>query len=159
VNNISANNIGIANDHAAVELKNIILASSLLQDYTWVDYGCHLEDGRVDYPDYASYVVKALLKREIDVGICLCGTGIGMSMTANRYGGIRAACVWDIATAKASRKHNDANILCLGARLLDHKKVPLIVQTWLRTEFSHGRHKKRLAKLEDITASAQSTSL
>ena len=142
----SATTVAIACDHAAWQLKDLLITSPLLKSYTWIDYGTSGEEGHVDYPDYAQAVVRALQAKEVDWGICLCGTGIGMSMVANRFADIRAALAWNMATIKSSRKHNNANILCLGARVLEHSKVPELVRVWLTTDFDQGRHLKRLHK-------------
>ena len=141
---MSFQKMAIACDHSAVELKNLLVSSTLLKDYTWVDYGTHDKTRKVDYPVFAKQVALAVQQEDTDAGICLCGTGIGMSMVANRYPGVRAAVVWNLETAKLSRQHNNANVLCLGARLLKHSEVPLLVKAWLTTEFSEGRHAKRL---------------
>lgn len=136
--------IGIACDHSAVTLKNFLLSSALLKDYTWVDYGSFDGAKKVDYPQYARNVAGAVQREDIDAGLCLCGTGIGMSMVANRYSGVRAAVAWSLETVKLSRQHNNANILCLGARIIKIPEAPLLVKTWITTEFQEGRHRKRI---------------
>lgn len=143
--------IGIACDHAACDLKEHLLASELLAGYTWLDFGTDKDGGSVDYPDYAKAVVKGCLDQRVDCGLCLCGTGIGMSMVANRHPKIRAAVVWDKATASLSRKHNNANILCLGARLIEPKHAAELVKLWLTTPFQGGRHQKRLDKFSEFS--------
>lgn len=141
---MSFQKLGIACDHSAIELKNLLISSALLSDYTWVDYGTSQRGRAVDYPHFAEAVALAVQKEDTDGGLCLCGTGIGMSMVANRFAGVRAAVVWNLETAKLSRQHNDANVLCLGARMLKHSEMPLLVKGWLTTEFLGGRHQKRL---------------
>ena len=140
--------VAISCDHAAIELKELIINHESLKKYQWIDFGCFESNTKVDYPHYALQVVKAVTSKQADMGICLCGTGIGMSMAANRHTGIRAAVVWNMSTAKASRKHNDANILCMGARQLDHELACKLANIWLGTKFDGGRHAKRIAMFD-----------
>jgi len=137
--------IVLAADHGGFELKESIKKSLLQAGRKIVDVGCSSRDA-VDYPDYAEKAVSALLAGECERGILVCGTGIGMSIAANRHREIRAANCFDINTAKLSREHNNANVLCLGARVLDTDTAILMVMTWLETEFSGGRHQQRIAK-------------
>ena len=117
-----------------------------------VDYGTMNNDS-VDYPDYAEKVSEAVASGSIDRGILICGTGIGMSIVANRYPNIRAALCHDHFTARMSRLHNDANVLVMGERVIGKGVALDIVQTWLDTEFEGGRHQKRLDKIRDIEKS------
>jgi len=100
--------------------------------------------------DYAEKVAKAVANGDADRGILVCGTGLGMSMSANKLPGIRAALCWNEKAAEMSRKHNDANVLCLGARLIDHTDALRIVDVWLKTSFDGGRHIKRVEKINKI---------
>lgn len=114
-----------------------------------VDFGA---DGRdsVDYPDYAIQVAESVSKGTLDRGILICGTGIGMSITANKFPGVRAALCHNAVTAEASRRHNDANVLVLGERVLDEETAVQIVRIWLETDFEAGRHQRRLDKIRAI---------
>lgn len=132
-------------DHGGYELKEILREMLLQGGHDVVDVGCFSNDS-VDYPDFADKVVETILKGECHQGILICGTGIGMSIAANRHRRIRAANCCDVYTAKMSREHNDANILCLGARALELDNVISMVNVWLETEFSGGRHQNRIAK-------------
>ncbi len=140
--------IVLAADHGGFELKEIIKKSLLVADYDVVDVGCDSIDS-VDYPDFAEKAVSIMLTGECQRGILVCGTGIGMSIAANRHRQIRAANCFDERTAKLSREHNNANVLCLGARVLDVDTAIQMVLTWLTTEFAGGRHQKRIAKFSD----------
>ncbi|TKB28105.1 ribose 5-phosphate isomerase B [Desulfopila sp. IMCC35006] len=137
--------IVLAADHGGFLLKEIIKEKLLQSGRAVVDVGCDSVDS-VDYPDYAEKAVSAIVTGACDRGILVCGTGIGMSIAANRHRNIRAANCFDVATAILSREHNNANILCLGARVLDTDNALQMVMTWLDTEFSGGRHQQRVAK-------------
>ncbi len=141
--------ISIASDHAGFEFKRLILAYLSEKDIEYIDYGTTNNDS-VDYPDYAIKVAESVSREEIDRGILICGTGIGMSIVANKFHGVRAALCHDAETAEASRQHNDANILVLGGRVLDEQVALSIVEIWLKTEFSGGRHQKRLEKIKEL---------
>jgi len=143
--------IAIASDHAGFGLKNRILRYLAEKKVETVDFGT---DGRdsVDYPDYAIQVAESVSKGKLDRGILICGTGIGMSITANKFPGVRAALCHNAVTAEASRRHNDANILVLGERVLDEETAVHIVRIWLETDFEAGRHQRRLDKIRAIEA-------
>ena len=130
-------------DHAAYELKDKIVALLKEQGLEVNDIGAHTKDS-VNYPDYAKEVSNAVVSGEADKGILLCGTGLGMSMAANRHEGIRAALCNDVFSAKLSRQHNDSNVLVMGARVIGDILANEIVKTWLETEFEGGRHQTRL---------------
>lgn len=145
-------------DHAGFEgpdprYKPAILAFLSDAGHEVVDCGCTEEDARkrpntVDYPDYANAVCRQVLDGDVDCGILLCGTGIGVSITANRYKGIRAATCCSVETATLSRTHNDANVLCLGRRVSSLEEVLAMIQVWLSTDFSGvDRHQRRVAKM------------
>ncbi len=140
--------IVIGSDHGGFELKEIIKGTLFGRDYGVVDVGCSSIDS-VDYPDFADQVVSHIVSGACDKGILICGTGIGMSIAANRDRRIRAANVHNLFTARMSREHNNANVLCLGARVLETDLALEIVSVWLDTEFSGGRHQTRIAKFSD----------
>jgi ribose 5-phosphate isomerase B len=147
----------IASDHAGVELKKYILEnldSKTLETWSTQDLGPNSAD-RVDYPDYAKTLCRELLatcqtetEARQSFGILICGSGQGMAMTANRVPGIRAALAWNSESAKLSREHNDANVICLGARLIDRDLAVSLVQIFLSTPFEGGRHSGRVAKID-----------
>ncbi|TNF55096.1 ribose 5-phosphate isomerase B [bacterium] len=141
--------IAIGCDHAGFSLKNEIL--SLLNDLGmgWKDFGTESEDS-VDYPDFGEKVAKEVAGGNFDRGILLCGTGIGMSIVANKFPGIRAALCSDSYSAKMSRLHNDANLLVLPARTIQKETATEIVRLWFETTFEGGRHQKRLDKIRVI---------
>lgn len=138
--------IAIASDHAGFELKQELIHLLHEMNHEVLDHGCHSEDS-VDYPDFAILVAQDVQKKKSDLGILVCGTGIGMAITANKYNGIRAASVWSVEACRMAREHNDLNVLCLAARLLKPDQAKAITQTFLHTPFSGGRHADRLAKI------------
>ena len=141
--------VAIASDHGGYELKEQIktIMDELNIDYQ--DLGTNSNDS-VDYPDYIVPVTKKVLSKEVDRGILICGTGVGMSIAANKVKGIRAALVHDCFTARATRQHNDSNVLCLGGRNTGLNVAIEIVKVWLETEFEGGRHEKRIDKIKII---------
>ena len=141
--------LAIGNDHAGLDLKKEIM--SLLEDrgYSFTDYGTFTTES-CDYPDFAAKVCQSVQSQNADLGILICGTGIGMSIAANKHIGIRAALVQDIFSAQATRQHNNSNILCLGARVLETQIALDIVATWLDTPFEGGRHQRRLNKIAQV---------
>ena len=140
--------IAIGSDHAGWKAKEEV--KSLLQQlkHTIEDFGTNNEDS-VDYPDYALKVARAVTAGKFERGILICGTGLGMCLTANKVKGIRAVACHDEFTAEMSRLHNDANILCFGARVLGTEQIEAIVKIWLNTAFEGGRHQRRLDKISD----------
>ena len=137
--------IAIGSDHAGIELKNQLKA--LLANQKWIDVGTDSQTS-VDYPDFAKKVCEALSEGKADFGVLICGTGIGMSIAANRNPAIRAALLHDTVSARLSREHNDSNIVCLGARFVAAPLAAEIVRTFLETPFSGDpRHLKRIGKL------------
>lgn len=106
--------------------------------------------GSVDYPDVAAHVASKVSSKEVDRGILICGTGIGMSIAANKFPGVRAAPCHDDLTAEMSRRHNDLNILCLSADMLGEKLIDRMVEIWLKTEFEGGRHERRVEKIAEL---------
>jgi ribose 5-phosphate isomerase B len=136
-------------DHAAFGLKERIKAFIIDQGIKVVDIGTFNEDS-VDYTDFGIRVASAVSKKEFERGILICGTGIGMSIVANRFPGVRAALCTEIFSARMSRSHNDANILVLGGRVIGDILALEIVKTWMETPFEAGRHQKRIDKIDEI---------
>ena len=142
-------NLTIASDHGAIELRQALI-NHITTSYLEIrvtDLGTHVSES-VDYPNMADQLVDKLNKKETDLGVLCCGTGIGMSIRANRYPGIRAALVYDEFTAKMAKAHNNANVLCLGGRTLDIDTAKKLISIWLETPFEGGRHQKRVDKLD-----------
>lgn len=141
--------IAIASDHAGFELKQKLITRLCSEGAGNVVMDLGPDSAlRVDYPDYAVKVVAAVASSQAHRGILICGSGVGMSIQANRYQGIRCALVSDPETARLSRAHNDANILALGARLTGEDMAWACVQVWLTTEFEQGRHTGRIRKMD-----------
>ena len=141
------NTVYIASDHAGFELKEKITQE--LPSWEWVDLGPGSKD-RVDYPDFAEKLCQKVLT-ENNKGVLICASGIGMSITANKFDGIRAAHVENAKSAKLTREHNDSNVLCIGALFLETQVAKEIIQTWLNTEFSEEtRHQNRINKITAI---------
>ena len=140
--------IAVASDHRGYTMKEKIL--SLLADFGHevLDYGAESTDS-VDYPDYAALVAREISLGEVDRGILVCGTGIGMCIVANKFPHVRAADCHDEMSARLSRSHNDANILCLSADLLGDRALDRLVEIWLTTKFDGGRHLRRVEKIAD----------
>ncbi|MDU5922967.1 MAG: ribose 5-phosphate isomerase B [Finegoldia magna] len=138
--------IAIAADHGGFELKDSMVEYIKSLGNEVVDLGTNSADS-VDYPDYAKKVCEEIQKGNSDLGILICGTGIGMSLAANKFEGIRAACVSDVYSAKMSRNHNNANVLCFGARVIGDEVAKLIIKTFLENEFEAGRHQRRVDKI------------
>lgn len=138
--------VAIASDHGGINIRQEII--SLLQELNieYVDLGCEC-DTSVDYPDYAVPVAKMVASGEVDRGILICGTGIGMSISANKVQGIRCALVHDVFSAKATREHNNSNVLAMGERVVGPGLARLIAETWLTTPFLGGRHEIRINKI------------
>lgn len=139
--------IGVGSDHAGFELKTKLL--SYLRDQSLVveDFGAHSHES-VDYPDVAHQLALAIEDQRIERGVLVCGTGVGMSIAANRHAGVRAIVCSEPLSVRMSRQHNDANVVCLGARIIGEEMAQEIVDEFLRTEFDGGRHARRIAKLE-----------
>ncbi len=137
----------IGSDHAAFELKEKIKSFLTSEGYTVEDAGTH-SDASVNYVDYGRKVAEKISRGDFSRGILLCGTGLGMSMAANRFPGVRAALCSDVFSARMSRAHNDANILVLGGRILGDILAFELVRTWLTTEFEGGRHLERIRSMD-----------
>ncbi|GAB7387885.1 ribose 5-phosphate isomerase B [Bacillaceae bacterium] len=141
--------VAIGADHGGFRLKEEIKALLDSLGIEYMDYGCSCEDS-VDYPDYALPVAEKVARGEFDRGILVCGTGIGMSIAANKIRGVRCALVHDVYSAKMTREHNDSNVLAMGARVIGPGLALEIVKTWLSTEFQGGRHERRVQKVKEI---------
>ena len=140
-------NITIASDHAGYDLKNYLVKEIINMGFKVIDLGTNSNDS-VDYPDIAKMAVKNILEKKSDVAVLICGSGIGMSMTANRFKGIRAALCRDVNDAKLARQHNNANILTLPGRQIDVDEAKNCFKIFINTSFDGGRHKKRVEKID-----------
>jgi ribose 5-phosphate isomerase B len=140
--------IAIGADHGGYELKQKIILLLENLNHEIYDAGCNSTQS-VDYPPFAEAVCERVIQGESVVGILVCGTGIGMSMAANRSRKIRAAICHNEYTARMSREHNDANVLCIGARVLGEGVVEEIVRVWLETDFAGGRHQQRIQQYSE----------
>ena len=141
--------VALGADHAGFELKNTLKKVLDELGVTYDDLGTNASDS-VDYPDFAQAVAEGVVDGRFDRGILVCGSGIGMSIAANKVQGIRAAVVTEAESARLSRAHNDANIIALGARLTSEADAATIVRTFLATEFQGGRHAERVAKIRGL---------
>jgi ribose 5-phosphate isomerase B len=141
--------IGLACDHGGFELKEELKAFLKSLGIEPIDMGTFNEDS-VDYPDFGVLVAEKVSRGELEKGILICGTGIGMSMVANKFPRIRAALANDLYSSRCSREHNDANILIIGGRIVGKELAKEIVRVWLETPFAGGRHKRRLEKIEAL---------
>lgn len=140
-------NIAIASDHAGLDLKREVARVLRELGHSVTDFGAHTNES-VDYPDFGALAAEAVAGGKADRGVLICGTGIGMSIVANRFAGVRAALCHDPYTAAVSRRHNDANVLVLGQRVLGTDLALAILRAWLETAFEGGRHARRVAKLD-----------
>ncbi len=140
--------IAIGSDHAGFKLKEEIKKFLEEKGIEVVDFGTSSEE-RVDYPDYAIPLAESVAKGEEDLGILICGTGIGMSIAANKVKGIRASLVSDVYSAHSAREHNNANVLCMGGRVLGTELAKEITNAWLNAKFLGGRHERRINKIAE----------
>lgn len=140
--------IALGSDHAGLELKREVMKYLEEKGLEYKDYGTYTADS-CDYPIYGKAVGKAVSSGECEKGILICGTGLGISIAANKIPGVRAACCSDCFSAEMSRRHNDSNILAFGARVVGSGLALKIVECWLNTEFEGGRHARRVAMIED----------
>lgn len=141
--------IGIGNDHVAIELKNTIKEHLEQQGYEVVDFGTNSPE-RFDYPISGYKVGKAVASGDVDLGVLICGTGVGISLAANKVHGIRACVCSDPYSAKLSREHNNTNIIAFGARVVGPELAKMIVDEWLGAAFQGGRHQRRIDMLAEI---------
>lgn len=143
----SKQKIAIASDHAGFDLKASLIYFLEKNNYKIVDLGCGSSQISVDYPDFAKKIAEEIIAKKCDFGILICGSGIGISIAANRYKQVRAALCVDEEMAKLARLHNDANVICLGARLTEEGAAKKAVQVFLTTNFEGGRHQNRVKKM------------
>ena len=141
--------IAVGCDHGGLKLKNEIIEFLNDNNYSFKDYGTYTTES-VDYPDYGLKVAESILNGECDRGIVVCGTGLGISISANKVPGIRAVVCTNSYMAKMGREHNDSNVLALGERVVGTGVALDIVDTWLKTEFQDGRHTQRIEKISQI---------
>jgi len=141
--------IGLACDHAGFELKEELKAFLKSLGVKAIDMGTFNEDS-VDYPDFGVLVAEKVSQGELEKGILICGTGIGMAMVANKFPRIRAAVANDLYSSRCSREHNDANVLIIGGRIVGKGLAKEIVKVWLETPFAGGKHKRRIEKIEAL---------
>ncbi|PIC71058.1 ribose 5-phosphate isomerase B [Sporosarcina sp. P16b] len=141
--------VAISSDHGGNNLRKEITNLLTELDIEYIDYGPDA-DTSVDYPDYVVPVANDVVAGKVDRGILICGTGIGMSISANKIKGIRCALVHDVFSAKATREHNDSNMLAMGERVIGPGLAREIVSTWLETEFEGGRHERRINKMMEL---------
>lgn len=141
--------IGLASDHGGYELKEAIKGYLDEQQLQYIDLGTHSEES-VDYPEFGEKAANAVINNQCDKAIICCGTGIGISIAANKVPGIRCAVVSDTFSAKMSREHNDANILALGGRVVGKGLALEIVDIWINTDFAGDRHQRRIDKIHDV---------
>ncbi len=141
--------IALASDHAGYELKEAVRAFLEQKGLAYHDFGCGAGE-TVDYVDFGVLAMESMVSGECDRAILFCGTGIGMSIVANKFKGVRAAVCWDRYTGEISRRHNNANCLCLGGRVLGLDAALEIVSSWLDTSFEGGRHERRIAKIAEL---------
>lgn len=138
--------IAIASDHGGFALKQQIMEYLASLGYEYKDFGCYTADS-MDYPDIAFPTAQAVASGEFERGILICGTGIGVSICANKVKGIRCALCSDVVSAELTRQHNDSNVLAMGGRIIGVEVAKAIVKTWLATEFTGGRHQRRIDKI------------
>jgi ribose 5-phosphate isomerase B len=146
---MSKRRIAIGSDHAGYDVKETIKEQLVGLGYEVDDLGTHSTDA-VDYPDFGRAVAESVANGRSDRGVLVCGSGIGMSMVANKVPGVRAALVWSEEAARLAREHNDANVLVLGARLTPPDTLGGIVRAFFAAEFAGGRHEQRVAKLKEL---------
>lgn len=139
--------IALASDHGGFELKDKVKSYLEKIGHEVIDLGCNTEES-TDYPEYGKACGETVMRGDAERGIVICGTGIGMSIAANKVKGIRCALCTSLIMAEMSRKHNNANIIALGARILEHDFALSIIEMWLNTEFEGGRHQRRVDLLD-----------
>jgi ribose 5-phosphate isomerase B len=141
--------IAVGADHAGFVLKQAIAEHLRARRHDVLDLGTHSDD-RVDYPDYGAAVGRAVASGDAQLGVCICGSGIGIAIAANKVPGVRAATVHDVTSAHLAREHNDANVVCIGERLTGPEVAKEAVDAFLAGEFAGGRHAARVAKLDAL---------
>ena len=143
--------IGIGNDHSAVEMKNEVVEFLQSLGHEVVNYGTD-SNASCNYPEFGEKVARAVVAKEVDLGILICGTGVGISLAANKVKGIRAVVCSEPYSARLSRQHNNTNILAFGARVVGIELAKMIITEWLDAEFEGGRHATRVGMIMDIEA-------
>jgi ribose 5-phosphate isomerase B len=138
--------VSAGSDHAGFELKGLLIERLAFLGHEVVDLGTHSPDP-VDYPDFGVAVGQSVMSGDTDLGVCVCGTGMGIAIAANKVVGVRAAVVHDVTSARLAREHNDANVICFGARLLGTVVATDALEMFLRSEFGGGRHLRRVEKI------------
>ena len=141
--------VAIASDHRGYHLKEKVISLLKAKGHEIFDEG-PAGDASVDYPDFAALVAKKVSSGEVERGILICGTGIGMAISANKFPGVRAAACADEVTAELSRRHNDLNVLCLSGDMLSSRTTELLIERWMTTEFEGGRHQRRVEKIRQL---------
>ena len=141
--------IAIGNDHAAVDMKNTIKTYLEEKGYEVINFGTDTTES-VDYPLYGEMVANAVVSGKAELGIAICGTGVGISIACNKVNGVRAVCCSEPYSAKLSKIHNNSNVLCFGARVIGPELAKMIVDEWLAAEFIGGRHQKRVDIISEI---------
>ena len=139
----------VGSDHAAYELKEAIKAKLISESHEVIDVGCDSPES-VDYPKYGHAVGRAVASGEAERGIAVCGSGIGISIACNKVPGIRAALCTSVEMAEMCRRHNNANVVCMGARMISQELAFDIIDTWMTTDFEAGKHLRRINEIEDI---------
>jgi len=138
--------VSVASDHAGLELKRLLIEHLAFLGHEVVDLGTHSPEP-VDYPDFGAAVGQSVTSGDTDLGVCVCGTGMGIAIAANKVHGVRAAAVHDVTSARLAREHNNANVICFGARLLGTEVATDALEMFLRSEFGGGRHLRRIEKI------------
>lgn len=141
--------VAIASDHRGYHLKEKVVSLLKAEGHDVLDMGPSTEES-VDYPDFAALVASRVSDGSVDRGVLICGTGIGMAISANKFPGVRAAACVDEVTAELSRRHNDLNVLCLSGDLISSRVTERLVQIWMSTEFEGGRHQRRVEKIHQL---------
>ncbi|MBT6372851.1 MAG: ribose 5-phosphate isomerase B [Acidimicrobiaceae bacterium] len=144
--------IAVGSDHAGYALKEQLAGELRDLGHEVLDLGAHSSE-RVDYPDFGAAVGRAVVGGDAELGLCVCGSGIGIAMAANKVPGVRAATVHDVTSARLTRQHNDANVICLGERLIGPEVASEALRAWLDAEFEGGRHTGRIDKLSGLDGS------
>ena len=147
--------IALGSDHAGFDLKSLLVATLLERGHDVLDLGTDSDSVSVDYPDFGAAVGRSVVSGESDLGVAICGTGIGMSIAANKVPGVRAAVVHDVSSARLAREHNHANILCMGARLIGSVTAADALDAWLTSPLGEGRHLRRIEKIAALDEQAQ----
>jgi ribose 5-phosphate isomerase B len=145
--------VAVASDHRGYHLKERVISLLKAKGHTVIDDG-PASEASVDYPDFAALVARKVSRGEVDRGILICGTGIGMAISANKFPGVRAAACVDEVTAELSRRHNDLNVLCLSGDLLSSRSTERLVEIWMDAQFEGGRHERRVEKIRDLEKEA-----